>query len=251
MLIVNADDLGASRASTDAIIAAYDEGLITSASAMVWMWDGPRAARLARERQIPVGMHLNLTLPFRDLAAPANVRDLQGELTLEFDARSGSSDAKPPLIPDDRIATAIADQLAAFRALFGEPTHLDGHHHVHLHPSVLACLPPELPIRPPLRRPAHLATAPTRRDRLLRMMFQTIDGCVDIQHIHPALGGADLRWLDYSRRHTLEVMVHPQAESEQRALRTHEWKEALSALTLGSYADVRFDDDGVGDPRPQ
>jgi predicted glycoside hydrolase/deacetylase ChbG (UPF0249 family) len=72
VLIINADDLGASISATGPIVVAYDEGLIPSATAMVWMPGSERAARLARERGMPLGLHLNFTLPFRDQRAPAS-----------------------------------------------------------------------------------------------------------------------------------------------------------------------------------
>lgn len=238
MLIVNADDLGASASATDAIIAAYDEQLITSASAMVWMSDSQRSAERVHEMRMPVGLHLNLTMPFRDTAAPAHVRALQDRLTESFDRHSWLTAEPAPLEPEHRIVEALRHQLEEFRRVFGEPTHIDGHHHVHLHPAVLASLPSELPVRPSLRRPAHLLHPPVARDRLLRMMFRAADGCVDFQHVHPDLGGAGLTWLEYGRDHVLEVMVHPQRERELAALRTDRWSQTLQSFQLGSYGDL-------------
>jgi len=47
MLIVNADDWGRSLAETDAALRCLKRGRITSVSAMVFMQDFKRAARLA------------------------------------------------------------------------------------------------------------------------------------------------------------------------------------------------------------
>src|SRR5262245_28926635 len=47
MLIVNADDLGRSKAETDAAMACYAKDRITSTSAMVFMTDSERASELA------------------------------------------------------------------------------------------------------------------------------------------------------------------------------------------------------------
>jgi chitin disaccharide deacetylase len=238
VLIVNADDYGASPSATDPIVAAYGEGLISSATAMVWMSDSERAAQLARDRGMPLGLHLNFTLAFRDKRGPARVRDLQEELTHVFSASSWSEDGVARHQQDPRIREAVADQLAAFRAVYGEPTHIDGHHHVHVHPAVLACLPPELPIRPVLHTPAEIAGRPTPRDRMLHKLFRSADACVAFQHVHPAFGGAGLQLLEFARKQTLEVMVHPQLEQEQLALRTPEWVDAMSCTQLGSYRDL-------------
>src|SRR6266436_9234499 len=64
MLIINADDWGRSVAETDSALKYYKEATITSASAMVFMADSERAAELARENDLDVGLHLNFSEPF-------------------------------------------------------------------------------------------------------------------------------------------------------------------------------------------
>jgi predicted glycoside hydrolase/deacetylase ChbG (UPF0249 family) len=58
MLIINADDWGRSPVETDAVLRCYQEGRITSVSAMVFMEDSERAAELARENELDVGLHV-------------------------------------------------------------------------------------------------------------------------------------------------------------------------------------------------
>ncbi|PYL02866.1 MAG: chitooligosaccharide deacetylase, partial [Verrucomicrobia bacterium] len=64
MLIINADDWGCSVAETDAALRCYKGGRITSVSAMVFMEDSERAAELAKENELDVGLHLNFTDKF-------------------------------------------------------------------------------------------------------------------------------------------------------------------------------------------
>ena len=64
MLTVNADDWGRSRAETDAALHCHGKKRITSVSAMVFMEDSERAAALAKEVNIDVGLHLNFSEPF-------------------------------------------------------------------------------------------------------------------------------------------------------------------------------------------
>ena len=61
---INADDWGRSRAETDAAWSCYEQGRITSVSAMVFMEDSERAAELANDAGIDAGLHLNLTQRF-------------------------------------------------------------------------------------------------------------------------------------------------------------------------------------------
>jgi chitin disaccharide deacetylase len=236
MLIVNADDFGASPRTSDPIIGLFCERIISSASAMVRMRDSARAASLARERSIPVGLHLNLTLPFDDTAVPAATRERQRRLTEILGAESWREDGREK--PGSRLLEdVISDQLERFRASFGEPTHLDGHHHVHVHPAVLEHLPDDLPIRPILSAPARADARAGARERRLRKRFRCPDLCFAFEHVHPSVGGNGLQALEHARRRTLEIMVHPQREPERTALMSADWRAALSTLTLGSYLD--------------
>src|SRR5947209_15703921 len=111
---------------------------------MVYMQDSQRAAAIARERGLPVGLHLNLTFPFDDPHAPADVRRRQARAVRSFRRLRLHNWVVFPkrrlYYPwlRDRVDACVRDQLDAFRALYGrEPTHIDGHHHVHLTPTVL------------------------------------------------------------------------------------------------------------------
>jgi predicted glycoside hydrolase/deacetylase ChbG (UPF0249 family) len=54
---VNADDLGRTVGESDAAIACWRAGGISSATHMVWMTDSDRAAALAREASVEVMTH--------------------------------------------------------------------------------------------------------------------------------------------------------------------------------------------------
>jgi chitin disaccharide deacetylase len=201
----------------------------------VWMRDSDRAALLARDRGFPVGLHLNFTFAFDGGAAPDDVRERQLALTrvLHQDSWRRQNELGET---KSLIAAALADQLRRFRECFGEPTHVDGHHHVHMHPAVLAQLPRDLPIRPPLRN----GRQPTLAQRWRLRRFRTPRACIAFERLHPAVGGSGLDALDEARRTTIEVMVHPAAEREREALLSHEWRAAMAGLELGSYADLRW-----------
>lgn len=233
MLIVNADDMGASRTTTDPVLDCFGAGTITSTTAMVWMPDSERAAESSRQRALPVGLHLNLTAPFGADAVPDDIRDRQLGLTRHFGRESWRAETEVR-VPTALIAAAIADQLKQFREQFGEPTHIDGHHHIHLHPAVLSQLPPSLPIRPPLTgAPASLA----QRWRLRRC--RSADVCLALSDVHPALGGDGLEMLEPAARgRVVEVMTHPLQPTERQALDSPEWVRALAAIPLGSYREL-------------
>jgi chitin disaccharide deacetylase len=234
MLIVNADDMGASPSTTDPVVECFTAGVITSASAMVWMLDSERAARIARELDLPVGLHLNFTLPFAGPNVPDDIRARQLGMTAVFGPEARAGDAGGAVADGMLIAAALTDQLQRFHELFGEPTHLDGHHHVHVNPAVVEHLPRTLPIRPPLSTGAKR----TFGQAWLLRRFRRPDACLAFERLHPALGGEGLEVLAQARRRTVEVMVHPAQKREREALLSSDWRAALEGLMLGSYRSL-------------
>jgi chitin disaccharide deacetylase len=74
-LIVNADDWGRNRDTTARMLECALCGALSSVSAMVFMEDSERAAAIARERGIDVGLHVNLTEPFTAPGTPARLAE--------------------------------------------------------------------------------------------------------------------------------------------------------------------------------
>jgi len=136
MIIINADDWGRCRAETDAAVECYRCGRITTLSAMVFMDDSVRAARIATENGIETGLHVNFTQPFT-AAHPEWLRAAHARI-----ARFLSQGKLCALVYNPVLARDFRDvyevQLAAFRCLYGnDPTHIDGHHHQHLCANML------------------------------------------------------------------------------------------------------------------
>lgn len=243
LLIVNADDYGAAGPTTDAVLECFDRGAVSSASTMVWMQDSERAATIARERRLPIGLHLNLTMPFDGPQTPDDVAQRQRRLTEKLGRRVGLTRwAYRPLLRGE-IDSAISDQLTRFRDLYGgEPTHLDGHNHVHLSPNVLLskALARGLKVRNSHDFSGALGDSPKIvRRSLIRRRFATTDSFFSIRSIHPAFGGAGLEEaLGLARERSVEVMVHPHWEDEFELLTSDEWKKAIAGLRLGSFEDL-------------
>lgn len=242
LLIVNADDLGGNPLATDRILAGFRAQVLTSATAMMHMADSERAATLAREDGLPTGLHLNFTQPYDEPAVPASIATRQRRVT-EFmaDPTARRIAFSPPMVAV--IRNVIADQLEAFRCLFGtEPTHLDGHNHAHLNPSALLALPRGIPCRPAYRDPARrgLRRLPRAlRDRLLSARHPVPDHFFALEGIHPELGGEGVeRALGLARSSTVEIMAHPDRDATDAVLHSLPWATALAALRPGTYADL-------------
>lgn len=233
LLIVNADDFGVNRRVTDSILDCFDRGTISSATAMVWMSDSDRAAGVAVERGLPIGLHLNLTLPLNGTLTPEAALARQHELTTYL-ARDTWSKTKLRGAEAQLVGEVVAEQLERFRELYGEPTHVDGHHHVHLHPAAQAAIPAELPVRPPLRHPRKAAGRMTREERAVHKRFLAPRWAFAFEHVHPALGGYGLDALGRADSEVLEVMAHP-TDGQHDALAADPWRRALERFKLGSY----------------
>src|ERR1044071_332580 len=64
MIIINADDWGGWTGATDAAVACFKAGRITSVTAMVFMADSERAGALAAGTELDLGVQLNFNQPF-------------------------------------------------------------------------------------------------------------------------------------------------------------------------------------------
>src|SRR5438093_10905015 len=99
MLIVNADDFGRSTAETDAALKCYQEGRITSVSAMVFMEDSKRAAELEKENELDVGLHLNFAEPFTGKHYPGKLGEYHGRISLYLIGNNKAKHVINPLLP--------------------------------------------------------------------------------------------------------------------------------------------------------
>lgn len=114
-LIVNADDFGLSRGVNRGIIAAHEDGIVTSASLLVGAGASGDAAAYGRTHpRLSVGLHVDLgEWVYRG-----------GEWVPRYEV--------VPLTDEAAVSAEVNAQLAAFRRLLGrDPTHLDSHQHVH------------------------------------------------------------------------------------------------------------------------
>jgi chitin disaccharide deacetylase len=136
-LIINADDWGSDRATTDAILECSRRKTISSASAMVFMEDSERGAALAGEYEVDLGLHLNFTSPFTAHDCPAELKRRQGKLIAYLTRHPMARIVFHPGLADD-FRYVVAAQIDEYRRIHGSsPRRIDGHHHQHLCANVL------------------------------------------------------------------------------------------------------------------
>ena len=243
MLIVNADDWGRTVAETDAALACFSERRVTSVTAMTFMADSERAAGIALERNIPVGLHLNLTEP---LTAPRIDSVLLSEHRRLAKSLTRTRYSVLLLNPFLRraLCTVFRFQLDEFVRLYQKPpTHFDGHRHFHLCSSMLFAAP--IPRGQRVRRTFSFTVGEKgivnwlyRRalDRWVVKRYRTTDYFFALsQRMH----GARLAQVaQLAREANVELMTHPVVSEERGLLLSFDFKRELAGVARKSYADL-------------
>lgn len=246
MLIVNADDLGYDRATSDAICEVFARGAITSASAMVFMEDSERALGLAIAAGLPVGLHLNLMEAYSGSGVGEAERAEQAWTVERFQAGFARRWA-----PSRRLMESargcVRLQLAEFERLRGaRPTHVDGHQHGHLSTPVLWELSrsKDVPVRSsftfrPGEKPRYNRVLRSLLNRGIGSRFASTRRFHSIRDLHPALGGRGIEEVVAEARDLeVEVMVHPGLADEYEVLVSEQWGRTIASAPTGSFADL-------------
>jgi predicted glycoside hydrolase/deacetylase ChbG (UPF0249 family) len=136
-LIVNADDLGWTSGVNGGIAEAHRHGIVTSASLMANGQAFAPAVEFARDaRALSVGVHLNLTD-----GPPAAAREAVRSLLNHNSEFEGGPDSLLLKIATRglslrEVETEWQAQISRVRDAGLQPTHLDGHKHVHMLPGL-------------------------------------------------------------------------------------------------------------------
>lgn len=267
-LIVNADDFGASRSINAAVIRAHREGILTTASLMVGGEAFEEAVDLARAHPgLGVGLHLTLVCGRSVLskAALGGLVDAVGRLDGQ-PVRAGLRYALDWRLREP-LRREIRAQFDRFQATGLRLDHLNGHLHLHLHPTVLAVWSRELGAagirgvrltRDPLRLNARLARgrwgyrvshaavfgglawwARPRLDRLgcrypARVFGLLQDGRVDTGYLR--------RLLEVLPAGDSEVYAHPSLEACRHELEALLDPQVRAAVEARGIQRIRYQD---------
>lgn len=142
-VILTADDFGRSASVNAAVLKAHCEGVLTSASLMVAGEAVEEAVALARATPtLAVGLHLvavdgPAVLPPGEIPHLVNGRGRFPADPLRLGLRYFAS-----RVAREELRRELAAQFQRFAATGLPLSHVDGHHHMHMHPTVLAMLLP-------------------------------------------------------------------------------------------------------------
>jgi hopanoid biosynthesis associated protein HpnK len=270
-LVTVADDFGKSGAINRAIDEASDSGILTAASLMAGGEAFEDALRVARQRKgLSIGLHVTLCDGFAVLPH-SRIPDLvSGDGSFEKNpVRAWLKYSRPALLPQVRME--IGAQLDRLEDAGVRVTHVDCHHHLHMHPFILEILCREAAQRgiawvrmPREPLPVILSTRSPLRGAMPFVEWATF-GTLGIYNyrairkhgLHVAervyglsrTGDVDEKYLmgiiERAVGPVTEIFFHPDASAETgrrelEALTSPRVKERLSALgvTLAGYRDL-------------
>jgi chitin disaccharide deacetylase len=243
MLIVNADDLGRSKAATDDTLSCYARNRITSTSAMVYMEDSERAAGLALESGIDVGLHINFSERFTGASVPEALRHSQGRVCSFLKTNKYAHLLYNPFLRQ-QFRDVFEAQYREFVRLYNrEPSHLDGHQHMHLASNMLieAIIPRGTKVR------RSFSFWPGEKSFANRLYRIGVDRWLGRRHRLTDFFFALSQYSDLPRLErvirlaqtaSVELMTHPQVREEYDLLMSDNYSLALSAVRLAGYAEL-------------
>ncbi len=142
---MNADDFGRSSAINEAVVHAHEKGILTTASMMVNEPAFEEAVALARNHpRLGVGLHLSLLCGQSALGCS----DIPGLVNAagRFTDNPMAAGVRYFFLPQlyEQLRKEIRAQFARFKGTGLRLDHVNGHLHMHLHPTVLRILREEL-----------------------------------------------------------------------------------------------------------
>jgi len=239
VLIVNADDWGRDRATTASIVSCIERGAVSSVSAMVFMEDSERAARLAGERGIDTGLHLNFSTGFSAPRCPADLQARQASLGAYLLRHRFAQVIFHPGLAR-AFEYVVRAQIEEYRRLYGfAPNRLDGHHHMHLCANVVGqrLLPADTIVRRSFSFQAgekSLLNRLYRRvlDRVLAGSHRLADRFYSLSPLEPR---ARLQAIvSAAQLAVVEVAAHPAVPSEYAFLSSGEAREWAGDVGIAS-----------------
>jgi predicted glycoside hydrolase/deacetylase ChbG (UPF0249 family) len=243
MLIVNADDWGRSEKETDAALACFLKGRVTSVSAMVFMADSERAAKLATTHNVDAGLHLNLNENYTGkITSPRAAASHQRVLQFMTKSKFAVLIYHPFLRRHFR--EVFQSQWEEYVRLFGKPpSHVDGHQHRHLSANIL--LDKIIPAGVAIRR--NFSFWPGEKSAVNRGYRRCMDSWLARRYrltdylfnLAQCMHGEKLsRFIELARTRAVELETHPVKTVEQTFLNSDSFQRLLQPLKLIPYAQL-------------
>jgi predicted glycoside hydrolase/deacetylase ChbG (UPF0249 family) len=232
-IIVNADDFGMNAETNRAIIEAFENNVISSATLMTNMPGFDEACELAYRHQLldKIGLHLNLTSGY-PLSSPIRRCPRFCDNVGMFRARQTLF----RLSKEERLAveTEIASQIRACLDRGLSPTHLDSHHHVHTEWAIGAAaitIARRYKIKA-IRLARNCGHGIDLIHKLYKIAYNSRLRAYGLAKTRYFGSSEDVREILVAASGDVEVMVHFPSDDPGNALQREELKEEIENWTL-------------------
>lgn len=240
MLIINADDFGRNTLATDNILRCFQLGLVTSASAMMFMENSEFSSTAALERGLDIGMHVNFTTPFDGNLRNTKLQEYQSQIAKFLLKNRYCSVMYHPLLKN-QFNYVYNAQYDEFIRLYNKiPSHVDGHHHMHLCANMLIgkIIPDKIKVRPSFTfyvGEKNILNRFYRRcvDAWLINKYQCVDYFFSIEPINQELRLKKI--VNLAKVFNVELMVHPERKHEVEYMMQDEYRHLIDAVEKGGY----------------
>jgi predicted glycoside hydrolase/deacetylase ChbG (UPF0249 family) len=243
MLIINADDFGKNMVTTDNIIMCFKENRITSTSAMVFMRDSERAANLCLENGVDVGLHLNFDDEFSGNTSGRLLREYHRRVGNFLTGSKYSQIIYNPLLRKEFEYLYEAQYEEFMRLYRRSPSHINGHHHMHLCVNVL--VGNIIPKGEKVRRSFTFVRG--ERPFANRLYRRGVDAVVKRRYITTDMFFAAVpseepdslkQKVALAEKCNVELMVHVFSQMELEYLMRQDFVDTIRRVSRGTYRDL-------------
>jgi predicted glycoside hydrolase/deacetylase ChbG (UPF0249 family) len=243
MLIINADDWGKNQLTTDRSLTCFKTNRITSASAMVFMADSERATQLALENNFDTGLHLNFNHKFDGNVTSPKLKAYHQSIASFISKNKYCVLIYHPLLTRqfDYVYKAQYDEY--IRLYNKEPTHIDGHQHLHLCLNMILgnVIPPGFKIRKNFtffKGEKSFLNIYYRKiiDKQISKRYICADYFFDISPVYKLQRFIQI--ITLSKLHNVELMVHPERPEEYRFLMGNQYQQIIFDIKTGNYSTL-------------
>lgn len=243
MLIINADDWGFNKLATDRCLSCYNNDRLTSATAMMFMEDSERSAELALDNNLGTGLHLNFTEKFSGRVYSSRLGEYHRDITAFFSRGRFRFLLFNPLLRK-QIEYVYKAQYEEYTRLYNKvPTHIDGHHHMHLCTNMIIgrIIPKGTRVRLSLyHEPSQISLRNILYRQTVNAWLKRYYNCTDfLFDIKPIPSQKRLKKIiNLAEALNIELMVHPEVKEEYDYLMGEEFQDMISCVEKGSYSNL-------------
>ena len=244
LVIITADDYGKNVHATDSILKCLANQRITSASAMVFMEDSERAAILASQTTLEVGLHLNYTMLFNATSVSPTIMCHQKKVVSYLTGNKLAQVIYNPLLADSFNYLFLSQQEEFIRLYGRQPAFYNGHHHMHLCANMLVgkILPEGECVRRTFTFDKGEKNIFNRfyryiLDSFIRKRFSSTDSFFSILPLQNQKRLQDI--LNLSTFSDVEIEVHPENLEEIEFLLSDHFNQLITSIYSGNFQQIK------------